>query len=73
MGATCPGTVVKIEAFGAFVELSHEFQGLVHMSRISEQPVDDVKNVLQVGQEVSVHIIKIDRDERRIGLSMLAT
>jgi ribosomal protein S1 len=35
--------------------------------------VDDVKNVLQVGQEVSVHIIKIDRDERRIGLSMLAT
>ena len=73
VGDHVAGKVVKLTGFGAFVELSHEFQGLVHMSRISEQPVDDVKNVLQVGQEVSVHIIKIDRDERRIGLSMLAT
>jgi small subunit ribosomal protein S1 len=73
VGDHVAGKVVKLTGFGAFVELSHEFQGLVHMSRISEQPVDDVKNVLQVGQEVSVRIINIDRDERRIGLSMLAT
>jgi len=46
---------------------------LVHISRISEQSVDKVKDVLQVGQDVSVRIINIDRDERRIGLSMLAT
>ncbi len=73
VGDLVKGKVVKLAGYGAFVELSHEFQGLVHMSRISEQPVDDVKNVLQVGQEVSVHIIKIDGDERHIGLSMLPT
>jgi small subunit ribosomal protein S1 len=73
VGDHVAGKVVKLTGFGAFVELPHEFQGLVHISRISEQSVDKVKDVLQVGQDVSVRIINIDREERRIGLSMLAT
>lgn len=73
VGDLVKGKVVKLTGFGAFVELPHEFQGLVHITRISEQPVYKVKDFLQVGQDVSVRIINIDHDERRIGLSMLPT
>ncbi len=71
VGDLVQGRVVKLATFGAFVELQPELHGLVHISRISEQPVDKVRNVLEVGQDVSVRIIKIDRDEKRIGLTML--
>ena len=57
---------------GAFVGLEHDMDGLVHISQISEERVDKIKNVLDVGQEVEARVIKIDRSDRRIGLSIKA-
>ena len=52
--------------------LQQDIDGLVHISQISEDRVDKIKNVLKVGQEVTARVIKIDRGERRIGLSIKA-
>ena len=72
VGDLVQGKVTKLASFGAFVGLQHEIDGLVHISQISEERVDKIKNVLKVGQEVSARVVKIDRGERRIGLSIKA-
>ena len=72
VGDVVQGKVTKLASFGAFVGLQHEIDGLVHISQISEERVDKIKNVLKVGQEVSARVVKIDRSERRIGLSIKA-
>ena len=70
VGQMIKGKVSKIASFGAFVELEGGVDGLVHISQISEDHVDRVKDALKPGQEVEARIVKIDRDERRIGLSL---
>jgi len=72
VGDLVQGKVTKLASFGAFVGLQHEIDGLVHISQISEERVDKIKNVLKVGQDVSARVVKIDRNERRIGLSIKA-
>lgn len=72
IGDMIKGKVTKITAFGAFIELSNKIDGLIHISQISEEHVKRVKDVLSVGQEVEARVIKIDKDERRIGLSIKA-
>src|SRR5664280_152086 len=72
VGDLVTGKVTKLASFGAFVGLQHEIDGLVHISQISEERVDKIKNVLKVGQDVSARVVKIDRGERRIGLSIKA-
>ena len=72
VGDLVTGKVTKLASFGAFVGLQHEIDGLVHISQISEDHVDKIKNVLKAGQDVSTRVIKIDRNERRIGLSIKA-
>jgi small subunit ribosomal protein S1 len=72
VGEVVKGKVSKITSYGAFVELDHDIDGLVHISQVSEGHVEKIKDVLQVGQEVSARVIKIDREERRIGLSLKA-
>ena len=72
VGDLVTGKVTKLASFGAFVGLQHEIDGLVHISQISEERVDKIKNVLKPGQEVSARVVKIDRTERRIGLSIKA-
>jgi len=72
IGDVVKGTVTKITSFGAFVELANGIDGLVHISQISEDRIDKVKDVLKPGQEVTARVIKIDRDERRLGLSIKA-
>ncbi len=72
VGELVKGKVTKIAAFGAFVELSHKIDGLIHISQISKDHVDKVKDVLKVGDEVEARVIKMDNDERRIGLSLKA-
>ena len=72
VGDLVTGKVTKLASFGAFVGLQHEIDGLVHISQISEERVEKIKNVLKVGQEVSARVVKIDRGERRIGLSIKA-
>jgi small subunit ribosomal protein S1 len=73
VGDVVKGTVSKIANFGAFVELPGDIDGLVHISQISEDRVEKVKDVLKVGQEVEARVIKIDKTERRLGLSIKAT
>ncbi len=72
VGDLVTGKVTKLASFGAFVGLQHEIDGLVHISQVSEEHIDKIKNVLKAGQEVSARVIKIDRGERRIGLSIKA-
>ena len=72
IGDVVNGKVTKITAFGAFVELSHRIDGLVHISQISKNHVEKVKDILALNQEIEARVIKIDSDERRIGLSIKA-
>ncbi|MFA6960342.1 MAG: 30S ribosomal protein S1 [Opitutaceae bacterium] len=72
IGDVVTGTISKITSFGAFVELKDGIDGLVHISQISEERIEKVKDVLKPGQEVTARVIKIDRDERRLGLSVKA-
>ena len=72
IGDIVKGKVAKITAFGAFIELSHKIDGLIHISQISNERVDRVKDVLKLGDEVEARVIKIDMSERRIGLSIKA-
>ena len=54
--------------FGAFVELDKGVEGLVHVSEISDDRVEDPRTVLKPGQEVNVEVISLDPQERKIGL-----
>lgn len=72
VGDLVTGQVTKLASFGAFIGLQHDIDGLVHISQVSEERVDKIKNVLKVGQEVTARVIKIDKSERRIGLSIKA-
>ena len=72
VGDLVTGKVTKLASFGAFVGLPNDIDGLVHVSQVSEDRVDKIKNVLKVGDDVTARVIKIDRADRRIGLSIKA-
>jgi small subunit ribosomal protein S1 len=72
VGDLVNGKVTKLASFGAFVGLEHDIDGLVHISQVSEERIDKIKNVLKPGQDVTARVIKIDKGERRIGLSIKA-
>jgi small subunit ribosomal protein S1 len=72
IGDLVKGKVTKLASFGAFVQLNDDIDGLVHISQLSEDHVAKVKDVLKVGQEVEARVIKVDKVERRIGLSIKA-
>ena len=72
VGSVVKGKVSKIASFGAFVELEDGVDGLVHISQISDQRIEKVKDALDVGQDVEARVVKVDRGERRIGLSIRA-
>ncbi len=72
VGMVVKGKVSKIASFGAFIELEDGVDGLVHISQISDQRIEKVKDALDVGQEVEARVVKVDRGERRIGLSIRA-
>lgn len=72
IGDLVNGKVTKLASFGAFVQLADDIDGLVHISQLSENHVAKVKDVLKVGQEVEARVIKVDKIERRIGLSIKA-
>jgi len=69
VGALYEGTVVKIMDFGAFVEVMPGRQGLVHISQIAEQRVNDVRDFLKEGQNIRVKVMEIDR-QGRVRLTM---
>ena len=72
IGDLVRGKVTKLASFGAFVQLADDIDGLVHISQLSEDHVAKVKDVLKIGQEVEARVIKVDKVERRIGLSIKA-
>jgi small subunit ribosomal protein S1 len=72
IGDMVTGKVSKIASFGAFVALEGDIDGLVHISQIAEDRVDKIKDYLKIGQEIEARVIKVDKAERRIGLSVKA-
>lgn len=69
-GMVLPGLVANITAFGAFINLGIKESGLLHISQISDRRVNNVADVLRLGQKVSVKVLDIDTVRRRISLSM---
>ena len=72
IGDVVKGKATKITNYGAFIELDNDIDGLVHISQISEERIEAIKDVIDEGAEVEARVIKIDKDERRIGLSIKA-
>jgi small subunit ribosomal protein S1 len=64
------GKVTRLANFGAFVELASGVEGLIHISELSDRRVKTCRDVVDVGQEVDVRVLGIDRDNRRISLSL---
>ncbi len=71
-GMVCKATIVSITSFGAFAQIIDGIDGLIHISQIANQRVNNVADILTVGQEVDVKITEIDLDKKRISLSMRA-
>lgn len=69
-GAQFKGKVTRLEAFGAFVSIGAEKDGLVHVSEISHDYIKDPKQALSVGDEVQVQVLSYSRRKRRINLSI---
>lgn len=70
-GMVIPGIVNNITAFGAFVSLGIKENGLLHISQLSRRRVSSVADVLRLGERVEVKVLEIDRDRKRISLSLL--
>lgn len=68
-GSTVKGTVTKITNFGVFVELEDELEGLLHVSELSDDKVEDPETMVNVGEEIEVRILRVDSADRKIGLS----
>jgi small subunit ribosomal protein S1 len=73
VGSIHTGKVVRIVDFGAFIELEKGWDGLVHISEISDKRISSPSEVIEENQEVNVKIIKLDDQERKIGLSIKQT
>jgi small subunit ribosomal protein S1 len=72
VGDVVVGTVTKITNFGVFVELESNLEGLLHVSELSTKKIASPEDVVQVGDQVEVTILKVDPEERKIGLSLIA-
>ena len=72
VGDVVKATIVSITPFGAFAQIIEGVDGLIHISHIADKRVDNVNDVLSVGQEVDVKITEIDLDKKRISISIRA-
>ncbi|MDA0832128.1 MAG: 30S ribosomal protein S1 [Planctomycetota bacterium] len=68
-GTIVTGKVTKITNFGVFVELESELEGLLHVSELSDQKVENAENLVKVGEDIQVRILRVDSNDRKIGLS----
>ncbi|MCA9299743.1 MAG: S1 RNA-binding domain-containing protein, partial [Phycisphaerales bacterium] len=69
-GMVIRGKITKITNFGVFVELEDELEGLLHISELADHKVENPQEVVQAGDEVDVKILRVDINERKIGLSL---
>ncbi len=69
-GMVVRGKITKITNFGVFVELEDDLEGLLHISELADQKVENPHDVVQAGEEVDVKILRVDISDRKIGLSL---
>jgi uncharacterized protein len=69
-GMVLPGIVTNITAFGAFVDIGVHQDGLVHVSQMADRYIKDPKEVVKINQKVMVKVLDVDKDRKRITLSM---
>ncbi|NLP25796.1 MAG: bifunctional 4-hydroxy-3-methylbut-2-enyl diphosphate reductase/30S ribosomal protein S1 [Clostridiales bacterium] len=72
VGDIVKANIVSITPFGAFAQIIEGVDGLIHISQIANRRVDDINEILSIGQEVDVKILEIDTDKKRISISMRA-
>ena len=68
-GQLVKGAVTKITNFGVFVGLEDGLEGLLHISELADHKVENAEEVVKVGDEIEVKILRVDTDDRKIGLS----
>ena len=68
-GQLVRGKVTKITNFGVFVGLEDNLEGLLHISELSDNKVENPEELVKVGDEIEVKVLRVDSDERKIGLS----
>ncbi len=68
-GQLVTGTVTKITNFGVFVGLQDGLEGLLHISELADHKVENPEEIVKVGEQIEVKILRVDPDERKIGLS----
>jgi small subunit ribosomal protein S1 len=69
-GMIVQGKVTKITNFGVFVELEEDLEGLLHISELADHKVENPQDIVKAGEEVEVKILRVDVEERKIGLSL---
>lgn len=72
IGTIVEGEINRITPFGAFIKLSDDINGLIHITEISEDEVTDPGTMMKVGETVKAKVIAIEPDEHRVGLSIKA-
>ena len=70
IGMILTGTVRNVIDFGAFVDIGVKYDGLVHLSEMSENYIKSPSDVVSVGDVIKVKVIKIDTEKKKVGLSM---
>jgi small subunit ribosomal protein S1 len=70
VGQVVPAVITKLAKFGAFAKVEEGLEGLIHLSELTDLPVQDAAQVVQEGQHVNVKIIHINNQRRRLGLSV---
>jgi len=68
-GQIVTGTVTKLTNFGVFVSLENDVEGLLHISELADHKVENPEEVVKVGETIEVKILRVDPDDRKIGLS----
>jgi small subunit ribosomal protein S1 len=69
-GQIIKGTVTKLTNFGAFVELEPDLEGLLHISELADHKIEKPQDVVNVGEQIEVKILRVDTESRKIGLSL---
>ncbi|MBI3361261.1 MAG: S1 RNA-binding domain-containing protein [Chloroflexi bacterium] len=72
VGQLVRGTITKLTKFGAFakIEDAEELEGLIHISELADDRVENPRSVVHEGQTLTLRVVKIDPEKRRIGLSL---
>jgi small subunit ribosomal protein S1 len=70
VGSLVTGTVARLTTFGAFVRLDDGIEGLVHVSELSDRHVTHPRNVVKEGDVITVRVLRVEADRRRLGLSL---